>query len=1412
MSYGVPQGPTGYGHARDQLYFNGDEKQWELWEERFMAYMRQKKLHDVIDPTEADDTAVDAVKNAEAYAELVRCLDDRSLGLIMRDAKNDGRKALKILRSHYAGSSKPRIIMLYNQLTSLRKAVNEDITDYIIKAETLAAQVQSAGAKLDPSLLIAMVLKGLPSEYHTFSLLISQNEKVITFQEFKVALRNFEENEKASASLEGDRVMKADNRFRRGGGGKQVDKPAASSNGVTCYKCGAEGHKANDKICPKNLPGNYCSNCDSYSHPESKCRKNKKKGAHQAVNNNKDVAKVVQLASKFHSFAFMMAESNSEYSSEDEDSFLVDSGSTSHIAIELSLFVSFDPSWKPELHTVELADGRIITSLAEKRGTIQTFFRNNQGELCEAMLHDVLYMPTFPSNIFSVKAVLKKGCSVCFYPHHAELITPVGTIFDINCETDLFYLKAYRVSSQESTRVNAVRDLQTWHNILGHCNKDDIVKLQNVVDGMKISDRKDFVCEPCILGKHTETVNREPSKRATRPLEFVSTDVCGNISPVSSEGFEYAISFTDNYSGYIFLYMMKKKSDAARALQKFLADISPIGKVHNLLNLTPEDEVKKMRSDNGGEYMGAEFKNILLENRICHEQCAPYSPHQNGIAERGWRTLFDSARSSMVETSLPKTMWPYALMNAVHIRNRCLQKRTKQTPYFMLTGRKPDVSILHIFGTVCYSHEQQTKKLDNRCKRGVFVGYDRESPSYLVYHEDTRRVQRCRCVKFTDLYSLPSDKKITPAVIIEDAGGEEEEVVCHDSVMVKDVQTENVVNPEVDSCITENPATLLSEAVSTSEESVTSEPVSTEVVPAIREPETDPTPDSNVIESEDILTNDHSSDNGNLSSRSRNPPSYLADYFCMISSTSIPPSCLRDYVCMVTSTSIPLSYNQAMASPNADEWKQAMDDEIGSLIENETYELVPLPKGKKTVGGRWVYNVKDGPDDSEVFKARFVAKGFTQIHGMDYFETFSPTVKMTSIRAFMQIAAEFDLSISQMDVKTAFLNAPIDCEIYVQQPKGYEKPGGLVCRLKKSLYGLKQSGRLWNHTLHEFFNSNELTQSRVDPCVYFRKSDDSFLIIVVVWVDDLIIGARNVQLLNEIKELLKNRFKMKDLGPLKYFLGIEFTQVKGSIKLAQSHYTKKLLTKFGMIDAKPRSTPCEPKPDIVNGDSQPLHVKYREVVGSLIYLMTCTRPDLSWTVTRLSQKLEKPGPAEWVMLKHVLQYLKGTINCGLMYHKSTEGLSLIGYSDSDWASCQETRRSTSGYYFALNHDGPPVSWKSRKQPTVALSSCEAEYMALTECTQEAMFLKMLLSDVITIPEPIEINGDNQGAISLVKNPIISTRSKHIDVKHHFVRETYAAKSINVSHVGTDNNVADLFTKPITKNKLFRFRKMLFGNE
>ena len=224
-------------------------------------------------------------------------------------------------------------------------------------------------------------------------------------------------------------------------------------------------------------------------------------------------------------------------------------------------------------------------------------------------------------------------------------------------------------------------------------------------------------------------------------------------------------------------------------------------------------------------------------------------------------------------------------------------------------------------------------------------------------------------------------------------------------------------------------------------------------------------------------------------------------------------------------------------------------------------------------------------------------------------------------------------------------------------------------------------------------------------------------------------------------------------------------------------------------------------------------MKYREVIGSLIYAMICTRPDLSWVVTKLSQHLEKPTNADWVMVKHVLRYIKGTLNKKLTYRKSSEGLKLMGFSDSDWAGSTTDRRSTTGYYFSLNSNSPPVSWKSKKQSTVALSSCEAEYMALSACAQESQFLKMLLSGFIpTDPrKPVVIKGDNQGAIALVKNNIVKARSKHIDIRFHYIRDCYKNGQIDVVYIPTEHNVADVMTKPVAKQKLDRFRVLLFGD-
>ena len=496
-----------------------------------------------------------------------------------------------------------------------------------------------------------------------------------------------------------------------------------------------------------------------------------------------------------------------------------------------------------------------------------------------------------------------------------------------------------------------------------------------------------------------------------------------------------------------------------------------------------------------------------------------------------------------------------------------------------------------------------------------------------------------------------------------------------------------------------------------------------------------------------------------------------------------------------------------------------MLDEMNSLIENDTFDIVELPEGKTAVGGRWVYAVKESPDNKDIFKARYVAKGFNQTYGVDYFSTFAPTTRMSTIRMVIQIAVNCNYMIHQMDVKSAYLNAPIDCEVFMEQPKGFEKttPDGkkLVYKLKKSLYGLKQSANNWKSVLCDFFTMQDCKQSQYDQCVYIYDSNGG-RIIYVVWVDDIIIAASSSMLMEMGKNNLKKRFKMKDLGPISKFLGIRFTHhANGSVSIDQTQYLLNILQKFGMDNCKPRSTPCELKADsYYNEDDQTVidEPGYRAIVGSLIYAMTCTRPDLSWIVSKLSQHLSRPTEGDWTLLKQVLRYLKGTVDLKMNFSKTNSELQLVGYSDADWASSVEDRRSTTGYYFQLNSEGPAISWKSRKQQTVALSTCEAEYMALCETSQEALYLSCVFRDLSgnVNESPTQIYGDNQGSLDLVRNPVKHNKSKHIDIKYHFIRDLCTTNKINLSHVRTDDNIADIMTKSLPKCKLDKFFVPLFG--
>ena len=1299
------------------LHFDGTPKSFEAFEVKFKAYLRLKKIKlDVVSEGQEEE-------NEEIFAELVQMLDPSSLALIMRDGAEDGRKAMKILRDHYLPKGKPRIIALYTELTCISKLGSESITDYIIRAETAASQLRDAGETISDGLLVSMALKGLPRDFHSFVTVITQVDEM-TFQSFKMKLRNFEDTikmgeEKPTATS----VMHISDKSTN---------PKLKFSGK-CYKCGKIGHRASDCYAKK-----WCNICKANSHSTNECRKAQQK--------NKAHAKSMEEKEDEHSFAFVVSESKSEICTED---ILVDCGATAHILNDESMFLDFDETFDSKTHVIEMADGRRARGLAQKKGTASVNLKDNEGRIHACKLFNTLYVPSFKQNLFSVQAALANGAEINFKENDTSLRSG-NTKFDFLKKGKLYFLKTYVATST----AKVCRSLQEWHTIMGHCNKEDILKLESVTKGMNISDKKDFNCDVCVKSKMTQTINRAPDARAKAPLDLIHLDLTGPIEPVSND-FKYVLGCTDDFSGIVIPYMLKNKSDTPKAFEKFIADTRPYG------------DIKCVRSDGGGEFSSEIFEALLIKNKIKHEKSAPYSPHQNGTAERTFRTIFEMARCILSDANLPKSLWPYAVMCSAHTRNRCFNKRNQKTPFESLTGKQPDMSKMFKFGSKCFAFIQNPKKLSDRAEEGIFVGYDKESPAYLVYFPENQKVKRVRCIKCFN------DKT-------EDSFVDKGDEISNDLLILEK------------SNMNENP-----------EQNVLQN------VPDIDSDNTETRGDS-----EHLPSRISCDDNARKSKRNVKLPKHFDDFITDNNDFDNFIGCTIDYCFLCVD--VPKCYDDAIIHVKSNEWKKAMDAEMIALRENNTFDLVTLPPDRKAIQSRWVYAEKSMSDETvNKYKARFVAKGCSQKADIDYHEIFSPTASMASIRSVAQIAINENMNVHQMDVKSAYLNAPIDVEIYVQQPKGYEvyddNGDKLVLKLNKSLYGLKQSGRNWNNMLHDYLMSQGFKQSLTDTCVYTKHTKDS-LSITLIWVDDILIASNSDSCLYDIKQAFKDNFNMKDLGTISHFLGIDFVFEKDEISMSQARYIEKLLERFNMHNCKAKLTPCDPNiNNICNESTEATNATlYREIIGSLIYAMTGTRPDLCYVVTKLSQYMSEPNKNHMSMAKHVLRYLKGTINEKLIFRSNKRELEILGFCDADWANSGD-RRSITGYGFQLNPNGPLISWKCKKQPTVALSTCEAEYMSLAAAAQEGKFLISLFSDLMG--ENLQhflLYCDNQGSIALAKNPIQHQRSKHIDIRYHFVREMIKDDIMILQYVPTDENIADMFTKHIHSPKLKKFKSLIMG--
>ena len=517
---------------------------------------------------------------------------------------------------------------------------------------------------------------------------------------------------------------------------------------------------------------------------------------------------------------------------------------------------------------------------------------------------------------------------------------------------------------------------------------------------------------------------------------------------------------------------------------------------------------------------------------------------------------------------------------------------------------------------------------------------------------------------------------------------------------------------------------------------------------------------------------------------------------------------------LTTEEDLPKSYEEAINGPEADQWKEAMDAEMGQLKEMGTWEKVELPEGRQAIGCKWVFlRKRDEHGNIIKYKARLVAQGFSQKPGVDYSDngTFAPVMRSETLRTMLAYTAIHNWKLQQFDIKGAYLHGYLEEEIYMAQPPGYGDGSQRVLRLIRALYGLKQAGNVWNTNLNDVLTELGFKQLKSDYCCYIRK-DEEGISILLVWVDDFLSISTKDSLNDRIEAELQKYFEVKSLGQPSIIIGVKIRQGNNLIEMSQTHYIETLLKKYGLQDANPVSTPMDlniklDDPEEIleeQGNIQMVTHVYANLIGSLMYLAIATRPDIAYAINKLAQYTSAPKPKHWTAVKRVFRYLKGTKDHRLTYGGSHNLLNdeLNIYCDADWGSDLD-RKSISGYVITIA--GGAVAWRSKKQTTVAPSTPEAEYIAAAHVAKQVLWYRTLLTELnFSLTTPSTIFSDNQSAISIAHHPEFHARTKHIDIAVHFLRDHVKKGTLDLYYINTEFNLADIFTKALKKPSHINF--------
>ncbi|KAJ4762199.1 Gag/pol [Rhynchospora pubera] len=863
---------------------------------------------------------------------------------------------------------------------------------------------------------------------------------------------------------------------------------------------------------------------------------------------------------------------------------------------------------------------------------------------------------------------------------------------------------------------------------------------------------------------------------------------------------------------------MKQKSEVTHIFSNFKAQ------VENLLNTT----IKILRSDGGTEYKPI----TKYFPQIVHQTSCPYTPQQNGNAERKHRHIIELSLATMSYASIPSLYWDEIFSSVVFLINRL--PSNKSIPFTSPFKKEPDYSLLRILGCLCFplTRPYNSHKLELRSLPCVFLGYSSSQKGYRCLHLDTNKIFVSRNVVFDEINfpfqkiakgtapnltkQLSNEFSILPLQIINSTQAQQSCGPNQKEAQVVPTSFQQNRSPDSIPPVPHQPDHTMTQAETIQASQITSPPI--QLVPQHTQsgdltPSSDST-QSNSTQADQISTPPTHSIQPNLlffpssptdqpttiasASTPLNPPTSKNSIHHMTTRTkdhTRKPRHFNDFVAHLASLETePRSFNQANTLPA---WREAMANEIQALALNKTWTLIPPPTEQKVIGSKWIYKIKRKPDGSiERFKARLVANGFHQEEGIDFQETYSPVVRATTIRVVLSIAVSSKWQIKQLDVHNAFLHGDLAETVYMSQPRGFVDSTfpDHVCLLHKSLYGLKQAPRAWFHKLSNALVGYGFKPSSYDPSLFIYNRNNHRL-MVLVYVDDILVTGDDSHQISACIADLKAQFAIKDLGQIHYFLGLEAKFSSQGLHLTQSKYIVVLLSRVNMANCKPVLTPMATGAPLSKNDGSPFDdpYLYRSVVGALQYA-TLTRPEISFTVNKLSQFMHAPTETHWVAAKRVLRYLSGTIHHGLSINSTSSNI-IHAYSDADWAGNVDDRRSTSGFCVYLGKN--LVSWCAKKQPTVSRSSTEAEYRSLALTCTEILWLQFLLKELgVKMEAKPVLWCDNIGATFLAMNPMFHARTKHIEIDYHFVREQVAAKQIEVKFICSVDQLSDVMTKPL----------------